>query len=189
MASGNLTHNNKIEEAIGFKLDHIQYLLKKLKKSYFLKKSNKDLDSFKCKRIPPISFELFIKRFSLLGSISEEVFLYSFILFERAMLVEQALKSPESSHKLLTVCIFVSQKYLDDEDGWSLEEFSKLGGIKKQDLENLEVILLCQILDFNISVDGEIFSATKQYVLQFLETKNLKKRYRGDKLRKKTKTF
>lgn len=168
--------NSTLKNIIGLKLDSTQDLLYCLQKRKsrirpFTAQPRKDSQYkvFECQIIPKISFVSFIERFSLLGEISDESFIHAFILFEKALSKDKDLKRPSCTHKLFTACVFVSEKLLLDEEFWKLEDFCKLGGINKDQLEMLEMKLLNDILEFEIFVKEEIFYEMKDYLGRFYQ--------------------
>lgn len=122
---------------------------------------NQKLKIFDCRKIPKISFKKFLKRFQKVGNITEEVFITAFVLLKRALEMEDFTQA-NCIHKLLISSIFTSYKFLHDSQHWFLEEFSKLAGVRKQELELLEICFVEEVLNFRIFVSEKEFLSAKR---------------------------
>ena len=63
----------------------------------------------------------------------------------------------KSLHKLFVTSLFVAYKYLNELDIWFLEDFSKLAGITKNELEKCEQIFFLDLLDCRCFIEDKAY--------------------------------
>jgi hypothetical protein len=102
-----------------------------------------------------------------MGNINEKVFITAYVLIERAM--ENFEVSYKDLHKLLIASIFVSHKFLTDTETWFLEDFCLLSGIKKAELEKLDIVFCTEALKWNLWVKSNEYENVKRRMMRYVE--------------------
>lgn len=99
-------------------------------------------------------YKKFVSRFLKVGQINNIVFVYSLALAKK---VKKSLtKDYEFSEgdflKIYGCCLFLSIKMVIDMEKWYLEDFEYVSGIPKETIEALEIFILDEALNFDISI-------------------------------------
>ena len=126
-----------------------------------------EITAFRCTTVPSITLKDFLVRFAVMGNINEKVFITAYVLIERAM--ENFEVSYKDLHKLLIASIFVSHKFLTDTETWFLEDFCLLSGIKKAELEKLDIVFCTEALKWNLWVKSNEYENVKRRMMRYVE--------------------
>ncbi len=119
------------------------------------------------KKIPAINIYDFIERLSKYSKASEEVFILVLIYIDRICGIHKININYFNIHKFILASFIISIKYLED-NNYSMKFYSKLGGVTKKELINLEYEFL-KLLDFKLFVGEDIFVKYKENLLSLEE--------------------
>ena len=115
---------------------------------------------FRCKHMPGITFIELLTRFKEYGSIIDDLQVAALMYLDRSLRTG-IFKSRTAIHKLYSTCLFLSVKLYNENQAYGLDEFSKLCGVPKKELQTLEVTLLLDILQCDILIQE---GAYKSYI-------------------------
>jgi hypothetical protein len=121
---------------------------------------------FRCKSgLPKVTFSQFIERFTLLGGIPNEVFVLSYVFLERVKKAAGGLE-PLCLHKLFSMCLYLGHKYGVDYEVWFLQDWAKLSGMELREVEQLEVLLVKELLGFEVFVKEMEFLKAERVLVE-----------------------
>lgn len=108
----------------------------------------------------------FIEKFSSVGELEENVFIYSIALAKKV--VKEAKK--EYSFKkgefilLYAACLYLSIKMLIDEERWFIEDFAYVSGLEEKHIEKMEQFVLFDVLKFNAKLSDQEYFDEEEYL-------------------------
>jgi hypothetical protein len=114
---------------------------------------------FIMKKIPDINLYDYIERLAKYSKVSDEVFILVLIYIDRICGLHKINLNYFNIYKLIIASFITSIKYLDD-TYYSMKFYSKLGGVTKKELINLEYEFL-KLLDFKLFVGDDIYGKYK----------------------------
>lgn len=128
-------------------------------------KSNKDdklllIKPFISKKIPSISINDYIERLFRYSKVQQEIFILVLIYIDRVCQNHKINLNYNNIHKIILISFIVAIKFYEDEY-YSLNYYSKLGGVSKKEIINLEYKFLV-LLDFNLYVKDDLFNKYNQ---------------------------
>jgi hypothetical protein len=116
-------------------------------------KDSKDLRKLKH------SYKKFASRFIKVGQIRNSVFVYSLALARKVKDVA-AKKFAFNMGEFLLIyagCLFLSIKMVVDTEKWFVEDFSTVSGIDQPTIEKMELFVLEDALNFDVSIDRNVY--------------------------------
>ena len=122
---------------------------KKNSKNYFLK-------SFTNKNVPSISIKDYLFRLSKYSKVNESTIILILIYIDTICNINHFILTYYNIHKLILAAFILALKY-NEENYYSMDYYSKLGGISLSELNNLEseyLILIC----YNLFVQTKLFN-------------------------------
>lgn len=128
-------------------------------------KSNKEetlkiIKPFISKKIPSISINDYIERLFKYGKVSEEIFIFVLIYIDKVCGNHKINLNYNNIHKLIFASFIVSIKFNED-NYYSTNFYSKLGGVSKKEIIILEYEFL-NLIDFKLFIDEKLFNKYKQ---------------------------
>lgn len=113
------------------------------------------LKAFESPTEPSITLEKYLRRISKYLKCSTETFVLAFAYIERLVEKVNLQITPLNEHRLVLMAIRVASKYLDDKH-YDNKYFSEIGGIKKSELNFLE-------LAFSYALAFRLYVSTDQF--------------------------
>lgn len=102
----------------------------------------------------------FLKRLRDNGQIRGSTLLYTSCLLEKIQ--GSSPIHPQVVVKMFIGLVYISMKYLHDNDYFSLEDYSLLVGLESEDVLNIESEILINYLDWNVFVTKNHYLETRQ---------------------------
>ncbi|MFJ1269236.1 cyclin [Legionella lytica] len=124
--------------------------------------------AFNGNKIPSISVPDYLRRHIEHLPLKEVDIIGMFVLLERYLKTTTTKLTLTNVHRLITSCIYVSHKTLND-DCYSLSTYAQIGGVSSAELRNLELCLLFSI-DFDIGVTPAIYTSYKQMFINYMQS-------------------
>ena len=116
---------------------------------------NKKIRYFMLKNIPSISIKDFLLRLIKYGKICESTLIMMLIYVDRICHRYNFKLTYHNIYKLMLIAMVIAIKYNEDEI-YSSDFYSKLGGISKIELNNLEYEFVC-LIDFKLFISEDLF--------------------------------
>ena len=86
------------------------------------------------------------------------------ILLKRVLYAGFRMRRSES-FKILAISLFISFKLVDDEeDYWTVSDWSKIAGVTEQDIVTMEAFLLTKALQFDVVVHKEEYKCIRKMI-------------------------
>jgi len=120
------------------------------------------LKPFILKKIPSISIINYIERLFKYSKHSEEIMIIVLIYIDIIRSKHKINLNYYNIHKIIFASFIVTIKFHED-DYYSLNYYSKLGGIPKKEIINLEYEFL-KLMNFNLFIKDELFEKYKGYL-------------------------
>ena len=120
------------------------------------------LKPFILKKIPSISIINYIERLFKYSKHSEEIMIIVLIYIDIIRSKHKINLNYYNIHKIIFASFIVTIKFHED-DYYSLNYYSKLSGIPKKEIINLEYEFL-QLMNFNLFIKDELFEKYKGYL-------------------------
>ena len=117
---------------------------------------------FMTKKRPNISIFEFIKRLYDYSQTSEDIFIIVLIYIERLKTNRKICLNYFNIYKLI-LASFITAIKMNSDEIYTLEFFSKLGGISKKDIASLEYQFI-SLLDFKLLVEEKLFYKYDNYL-------------------------
>ena len=114
---------------------------------------------FFSKKVPNISISDYIQRLSRYIGDSKETIILTLIYIDRICELHKINLNCNNIHKLILASFATANKYLEDIH-YSMHFFSKVGGVSKKEMINLEYEFL-KLIDFNLFVNEELYMKYK----------------------------
>ena len=129
--------------------------------------NNKDINSkiiksFLSKKIPSISIYNFLDRLVKYSRIQNSTLMLILIYIDRLCDINYVNLTFYNIHKLILASMIVAIKFNED-NYLSNEYYAKIGGVSKNEINNLEYEFLC-LIQFNLFVDDDIFIKYSNFV-------------------------
>ena len=108
-----------------------------------------------------------VSRVLKLAKLEENVIIYGYCLLARALKKinkeskESSLKKKEA-YLLFSTCLYLSIKCLVDHELWYLEDFARLAEVDPGTIEELEIFVSSEVLNFELLVKEEEFEYMKR---------------------------
>ena len=105
------------------------------------------------------SYKKFASKFIRVGQIKNSVFIYSLALARKVKEVASEKFQFNTGEFLLVYagCLFLSIKMVVDLEKWFVEDFSTVSGVDKATIEKMELFVLEDALDFDVSISRNVF--------------------------------
>jgi hypothetical protein len=114
-----------------------------------------------CKELRKLkhSYKKLASRFVRVGEIRNSVFIYSLALARKVKKVAMRRFSFNMGEFLLIYagCLFLSIKMVVDTEKWFVEDFSTVSGIDEATVEKMELFVLDDALNFDVSIARDIY--------------------------------
>ena len=123
------------------------------------------LKPFILKKIPSISVINYIERLFKYSKLSEEIMILVLIYIDIIRARHKIDLNYYNIHKIIFASFIVTIKFHED-DYFSLDYFSKLGGIPKKEIINLEYEFL-KLIDFNLFIKDDLYEKYNKYLKSF----------------------
>ena len=127
------------------------------------------LKPFILKKIPSISIINYIERLFKYSKHSEEIMIIVLINIDIIRAKHKINLNYYNIHKIIFASFIVAIKFHED-DYYSLNYYSKLGGIPKKEIINLEYEFL-KLMNFNLFIKDELYEKYNRY-LKSLESED-----------------
>ena len=134
---------------------------KKIKNSFLLK-------SFTNKNIPSISIKDYLLRLQKHSKVNESTIILILIYIDRVCNMNHFMITYYNIHKLILVAFILAIKYNED-NYYSMNYYSKVGGISITELNNLELEYLIMIR-YNLYIQTQLF---EKYYNELMSLKNV----------------
>lgn len=148
-------------------LDEI--LIEMIRKSSTKKRKALDQSNFYCVSSISISLNTYIKRLLFYMELTNEHFFLALKYAERIFSQKCFKNKKLSTHKLMFACLMAACKFLED-DAYSLCFYSRVSGIKCNDLFELE-------LEFYEAINFDLYVSEEEYKILEMEIKEKEKRF------------
>lgn len=134
-------------------LAKLDYNLALSKKGSETVKDNHDLRKLKH------AYKKFASKFVGIGKIKNSVFVYSLALARKVQVVAAEHFSFNLGEFLLIYagCLFLSIKMVVDTEKWFIEDFSTVSGIDQSTIQKMELFILEDALQFDVSIDSNTY--------------------------------
>ncbi len=132
------------------------------KKNYNLIIKNQKNNIFSYKKIPNLSVLDYLIRIQKYSKIEENTLICSLIYIDRFALSKKIIITRYNIHKILFLSILSSLKWNEDLK-YKIDYYSKISGIPKQDLFNLEEEF-AEMIKFNYYIKENVFNEYKNYI-------------------------
>ena len=110
---------------------------------------------------PPIKIKDYIEQLYSIGNMSGSTIILMLIYIDRFCNINKIKLSYQIIHKLILSSLIIAIKYNEDEM-YSLKVYARFGGVKKAELEFLEICFITCI-NFNLFVKEELFNKYYDY--------------------------
>ncbi len=110
-----------------------------------------------------INFEDYVSRVVIYSESSSECLIYSLLLIKRLESKIGYFLNRENMFLFFFICYYISIRLLDD-DIFSIDVYSKISGVKKSKIVELENTIL-EMIDYKIYFSFEEFSSFKRILL------------------------
>ncbi|KRX01571.1 Cyclin-like protein [Pseudocohnilembus persalinus] len=130
----------------------------------------KEGSSFQSENIPKITLEKYMERIKKFAIINENYyFITALIYLERIVAKNQSniQLTPFTVHRLLFVAVLTAIKFSND-NNYQNVYYAKVGGIKLQDLNKMEVEFL-DLIEYNLLVSEEEYNQEQNKLNLFSE--------------------
>ena len=117
---------------------------------------------FISKKIPNVSIRNYLERLSKYSKIENNTLLLVLIYIDRICELNKIRLNYFNIHKLILGGLLIAIKYNED-DYFSNIFYSKVGGVSKKEIDNLEYEFLT-LIDFNLYVSDELFIRYYDYI-------------------------
>ncbi len=121
------------------------------------------LKPFLSKKVPSISIYKYLKRLSRYTKMNNSTLILTLIYIDKVCEKYQFKLNFLIIHKIILASLVSAIKYNEDEY-YSIDYYSKSGGVSKQELMNLEYEFLV-LIDFNLYVKNDLFEKYERYLL------------------------
>ena len=109
-----------------------------------------------------LNFKQFLIELVLLGDFDDHILLHSFILIGR-FLIDSQLSGYINFKRLLTVALFVTQKYFEEDEHWFVEDMAILGKMTQKSILKGEIAFL-EVLEFKVHVKEDERKFYKEFM-------------------------
>jgi len=120
------------------------------------------LKPFILKKIPSISIINYIERLFKYSKVSEEIMIIVLIYIDIIRSKHKIDLNYYNIHNIIFASFIVAIKFHED-DYYSLNYYSKLGGIPKKEIINLEYEFL-KLMNFNLFIKDELYEKYNRYI-------------------------
>ena len=110
---------------------------------------------------PPIKIKDYLEQLYKYGNMSGSTIILMLIYIDRFCNINKIKLSYQIIHKLILSSLIIAIKYNEDEM-YSLKVYARFGGVKKAELEFLEICFITCI-NFNLFVKEELFNKYYDY--------------------------
>lgn len=138
-----------------------------------------------CKELRKLkhSYKMFASQFIRVGQIRNNVFVYSLALAKKVK--ESASKKfAFNTGEFLLIyagCLFLSIKMVVDTEKWFLEDFSAVSGIEESIVEKMELFILEDALNFDVSISRNLYREEHLRAYRNVDRRVLKKFKKDEK--------
>lgn len=102
---------------------------------------------------------LLLKGFKNFGMVENSIFIYSYCLSVKVISkLKQSYKFNQGEFLLVYAgVLLLSIKLLHDYENWLIEDFSEATGLEKKEVQDIELFVFSEALNFNPCIDQSIF--------------------------------
>jgi len=120
---------------------------------------------FFTKRPPSITLESYLERIIKYTRIEDSTLILALIYLDRLCESQKFKMNTHNIHRLLLTSVVIAIKYNED-DYYSNTFYAKVGGIKMEEMNSLEVEYL-RLLKYTLFVDADLYSKYKVYLMHY----------------------
>ena len=98
------------------------------------------------------------------AELEEKILISCLILLKRVLYAGFRMRRSES-FKVLAISLFISFKLADDEeDYWTVSDWSKIAGVTEQDIVTMEALFLTKALQFDVVIHKEEYKSIRKMI-------------------------
>jgi len=126
---------------------------------------------FHAKKLPSISIKDYLTRFAMYSQCHEDAFVYALIYLDKVgENLDDFSLDTFNAHRLLLVCLVSACKFYDDYY-YKNSYYAKIGGLKPEELNNLEQEFLADYIQFSLYVKTETYAEYYQDLVTYCQDK------------------